>query len=154
SRGDGSHPQRPLQGARRGRSERQVMSTRRPALGMMVALTAALALLTPSAAPAQGITRYANPTDPTCGGQAPCYVTIQAAVNAALAADTITLQAGTYREQVSITGKNSASTSESDRIILQADPAAPVGSVILQGSVTQCTNGYAVKLQQSRFITL
>src|SRR5262249_60521819 len=102
----------------------QLTCTRPSALGLTLPLPAALALLTPPAAPAQGITRYANPTDPTCGGQAPCYVTIQAAVNAALAADTITLQAGTYREQVSITGKNSASTSESDRSNLQAHATA------------------------------
>src|SRR5262249_60579237 len=104
----------------------------RLALGVRPARPAPPALRTPAAARAQGITRYVNPTDPTCGGQAPCYATIQAAVNAALAADTITLQAGTYREQVSITGKNSASTSASDRIIIQADPAAPLGSVVLQ----------------------
>src|SRR5215470_17830303 len=130
------------------------MSTRRFALGMVLALAVAVALAIPAPAEAQGITRYVNHTDPTCGGQAPCYTTIQAAVNAVLHSDTIQLQAGTYHEQVLIAGKNSTSTSESDRIIIQADPAAPVGSVVLQGSVTQCTNGYAVQLQQSRFITL
>ena len=31
----------------------------------------------------QGPTRYVNHTDPTCHGKAPCYTTIQAAVNAA-----------------------------------------------------------------------
>jgi RHS repeat-associated protein len=131
------------------------MSTRRLARGTILALAIALALAVPAAvAQAQGITRYVNPTDPTCGGHAPCYTTIQAAVNAVLHSDTIQLQAGTYHEQVSITGKNSASTSESDRIVIQADPAAVVGSVVLQGSVTQCTNGHAVRFQQARFITL
>src|SRR5215470_16174749 len=108
------------------------MSTRRFALGMVLALAVAVALAIPAPAEAQGITRYVNHTDPTCGGQAPCYTTIQAAVNAVLHSDTIQLQAGTYHEQVLIAGKNSTSTSESDRIIIQADPAAPVGSVVLQ----------------------
>src|SRR5215813_2394115 len=130
------------------------MSSRRLALGTVCALAMAIGLARPALTQAQGITRYVSSTDPTCGGHAPCYTTIQAAVNAVLHSDTIQIQAGLYHEQVSITAKNSASTSESDRIIIQADPAAPVGSVVLQGAVTQCTNGFAVKLQQSRFITL
>ncbi len=130
------------------------MSTRRLAFGTVFVLAVVVALAMPAVARAQGITRYVNPSDPTCGGHAPCYTTIQAAVTAALAADTIQLQAGTYHEQVSITGKNSTSTSESDRIVIQADPAAAVGSVVLQGAITQCTNGYGVKFQQSKFITL
>ena len=92
---------------------------------------------------------YVNPTDPTCQGQAPCYQSIQAAVDAAQAGDTIRIQAGTYQEQVNISGKNNvAGANDADRIILEADPTAPVGSVILQGAVTQCTNGYAIRLQQ------
>jgi RHS repeat-associated protein len=98
---------------------------------------------------------YVNPTDPTCQGHAPCYQTIQAAVDAVLAGDTIRIQAGTYQEQVNISGKNNVpGASEADRILLEADPAAPVGSVVLTGAVTQCTNGYAIRLQQSRYITI
>jgi len=98
---------------------------------------------------------YVHPTDPTCQGQSPCYQTIQAAVDAAQSGDTIRIQAGTYQEQVNISGKNNvAGASEADRILLEADPAAPVGSVILQGAVSQCTNGYAIRLQQSKFITI
>ncbi len=132
------------------------MTGRRRLAGAVLAATI-LALLggTPSPVPAQTGLRYANPTDPTCGGHSPCYTTIQAAVNALLAGEIIQLQPGTYHEQVNVTGKNNtAGASEADRIVIQADPAAAVGSVVLQGSVTQCTNGYAVKLQQSKFITL
>ncbi len=43
----------------------------------------------------QGQILHVNPTDPTCQGQAPCYATIQAAVTAAQAGDTIRIQAGT-----------------------------------------------------------
>ena len=132
------------------------MSVRRRLAGTVLGM-AILGLLggLPSSAPAQTGLRYVNATDATCGGHSPCYTTIQAAVNAVLAGETIVVQAGTFHEQVSITGKNnSGNASEADRIIIQADSAAPAGSVVLQGSVTQCTNGFAVKFQQSKFITL
>jgi NADH:ubiquinone oxidoreductase subunit F (NADH-binding) len=76
-------------------------------------------------------------------------------VDAAQAGATIHIQAGTYQEQVNISGKNNVTgATEADRILLEADPAALVGSVILQGTVSQCTNGYAIRLQQSKFITI
>jgi len=76
-------------------------------------------------------------------------------VNDAQAGDTILIQAGTYQEQVSISGKNNVGTAtEASRIIIEADPGAPLGSVVLHGAVTQCTNGHAVRFQQSKFITL
>jgi hypothetical protein len=111
--------------------------------------------LTPSAGRAQTGFRYVHPTDPTCGGQSPCYTSIQAAVNAAAAGEHVVLQAGTYHEQISITSKNNtASASEADRIVIEIDPAATTGSVVLQGTVAQCTNGFVFRLQQSKFITI
>jgi hypothetical protein len=98
---------------------------------------------------------YVNNADPTCQGQTPCYATIQAAVESAQAGDAIRIQAGTYQEQVNISGKNNfTGAAEADRIIIQADPSAPVGSVTLTGTVNQCTNGYAIRLQQSKYITI
>ncbi len=124
----------------------------RPRLALLITALAALLAL-PAAAHA--ITRYVSQADPTCGGQSPCYGTIQAAVTAAQAGDTVQIQVGTYVEQVQITGKNNTpSATEADRIIIQADPAAVVVSVILQGAVSQCTQGYALRLQQSKFITI
>ena len=103
----------------------------------------------------QGVIRYVNRTDATCQGRSPCYTTIQAAVNGAQAGDTVRIQAGTYPEQVSIQGKNNVATAtEADRIIIEADPAAPLGTVGITGAVAQCTNGYAVRFQQSKFVTL
>jgi RHS repeat-associated protein len=131
------------------------MSTRRWLLGAVVALTLMIPLGAPAPASAQGITRFVNRTDLTCGGHSPCSTTIQAAVTAALAGDTILIQAGTYTEQVSIQRKNDTpGATELDRIVLEADPLAPLGSVVLQPPVLGCTNGQAIHLQRSKFITI
>jgi hypothetical protein len=47
------------------------------------------------AAQAEPVLRYVNRSDATCDGQSPCYGTIQAAVKAAEAVDTIQFQADT-----------------------------------------------------------
>lgn len=114
-----------------------------------------LFLLPTSSSQQQGPTRYVNNADPTCQGKSPCYTTIQAAVNAALPGETIQIQAGTYPEKVSISGKNNTTTAtESDRIVIEADPLAPLGSVVVTGASSVCTNGFAFRLQQSKFITI
>jgi len=124
-------------------------------LGAFLAIALPAVLLLPGSSSQQsGQIRYVNNTDPSCGGHSPCYTTIQAAVNAAIAGDTILIQAGTYQEQVSISGKNNTATTEASRIIIEADPQGTVGSVVLKGSVAGCTNGHAVRFEQSKFITL
>src|SRR3972149_4769844 len=103
----------------------------------------------------QGPTRYVNNTDPTCGGKSPCYTTLQAAVNAALPGDAIQIQAGTYHEKVTISGKNNnATAAESDRIIIEADPLALPGSVVVSGAGQQCSDGEAFQIKRSKFITI
>jgi len=104
---------------------------------------------------AEGTTiRHVNRTDTSCGGRSPCYGSIQAAVNAAQAGDTIQIQPGAYVEQVSISGKNQSAKTEASRIVIQADPSASVGSVVLHGPVQQCAQGHAIRIQQSRFVTI
>ena len=49
---------------------------------------------------------HVNRTDPACGGQSPCFTTIQAAIDAVGAGNVIHIRAGTYPEQLAITGKN------------------------------------------------
>jgi len=133
---------------------------RRIRLGVLLAAFLAIALpavllLPGSSSQQSGQTRYVNNADSSCGGHSPCYTTIQAAVNAAQAGDTILIHAGTYAEQVLISGKNDTATAtEASRILIEADPGAPLGSVVLQGTVAGCTNGHAVRFQQSKFITL
>ena len=46
-------------------------------------------------------TLYVNP-DGVCGGNSPCFTTIQAAINAASPGDTINVAAATYAEQIDI----------------------------------------------------
>ena len=102
-----------------------------------------------------GSTRYVSNTDPVCGGHAPCYTTIQAAVTAALPGETVLIRPGSYTEQVSIQGKNNTATAtEAARIVIQADPNAPVGSVVLRGAIATCTSGHAIRFQQSKFVTV
>jgi hypothetical protein len=122
--------------------------------GLASALATLALLLLPRSAQA-GVTRYVSNTDVTCHGQGPCYSTIQAAVDAAQSGDTIVTQAGIYRERVTIQGKNNLTgVTESQRIVIEADPAAPLGSVVVSGATRGCANGEAFRFLQSKFITL
>src|SRR5690349_24354884 len=102
-----------------------------------VAIVTALAAAAPSAAEAASV-RHVDRSDASCGGRAPCYGSIQAAVNDAQPGDTVQVRAGDYVEQVTIAGKNASALSEASRITIQADPAVSAGSVVLHGAVGQC----------------
>ncbi len=110
-----------------------------------------------SGLPAQqpGRLRYVNRSDTTCGGQSPCYATIQAAIDASTSGDTIRIQPGTYAEQLTIQKNDFTSASEDDRIIIESDPGAAPGSVALTGSPgPQCTDNFAIRLKRSKFVTI
>ncbi|MFL6256240.1 MAG: hypothetical protein ACJ74T_14620, partial [Pyrinomonadaceae bacterium] len=64
-------------------------------------LTLALGALVFSGPAFAASTLYVNP-DGTCGGNSPCFTTIQAAINAAAPGDTIQVAAATYAEQVNV----------------------------------------------------
>jgi hypothetical protein len=98
--------------------------------------------------------RYASSTDAGCGERSPCYSSIQAAVDVAQPGDTVQIQPGTYVEQVSLVGKNAGAWSEAARVTIEADPDAPVGSVVLRGAVGPCPEAQAIRVQQSRFVTI
>jgi pectin methylesterase-like acyl-CoA thioesterase len=81
-------------------------------------------------------TLYVNATG-TCSGGAPCYRTIQAAVDAASAGDTIIVEAGTYNGNVDVTKANlrllgQAGATVNGAFMLQTDRAGRGGSRWLQ----------------------
>ncbi len=98
---------------------------------------------------------YVNRTDQTCAGQLPCYATIQAAIDASTAKDTVRIQSGVYAGQLTIQKNDFVNANETDRIVIESDPSADPGSVVLTGSAgPQCTDKFAIRLKQSRFITI
>lgn len=104
---------------------------------------------------ASGTVRYVNNTAPTCHAQSPCYTTIQKAIDAAQAGDIVRIQAGQYDEALVIKGKNNtAAATEADRIVIEADPSAPFGSVMLGSASQKCTKGDAIAIESSKFITI
>ncbi|HSE03841.1 MAG TPA: right-handed parallel beta-helix repeat-containing protein [Methylomirabilota bacterium] len=119
--------------------------------GLLGSLLITVAAIAPSEA---ATVRHVNRADAGCGGQSPCYGSIQAAVTAAQPGDTVRIQAGTYVEQVAVVAKNAGATTTAGRIVIEADPAAPVGSVVLHGAVARCEQGHAIRIQRSRFVTI
>jgi len=125
--------------------------TKARALGSLFGLT--LLLILPALS--QGAILYVNNADPTCQGQSPCFSTIQSAVNAAQAGDTIRIQVGTYLENVIIDGKNNfAGAAESDRIVIEADPLSPPGSVLLTAQREAPCSSFGFRIKLSKFITV
>ena len=109
----------------------------------------------PSLGAQQPTILHVNRADSTCGGQSPCFATIQAAISTADPNSIIRIQAGTYPEQLSITRKNNfQGATEIDRIVIEADPATQPGQVVLTGAPRACAGNYAIRLQQSKFITI
>lgn len=90
-----------------------------------------------------------------CGGKSPCFTSIQRAIDAVGPGERIEIQAGEYFEQLRIQRKNAAaSASETDRIVIEADPETPPGSVLLRGHAARCEGGYAIELSRSKFVTI
>ena len=98
---------------------------------------------------------YVNRTDPSCDGKSPCYSTIQTAVDVAQPGSVIRIQTGTYPEQISIEKNKFPNATEFDRIVVEADPALQPGQVVLTGAPgPQCTERWAIRMKQSKFITI
>ena len=76
---------------------------------------------------------FVNNDDPTCLGEAPCFSTIQEAVDRAVPGDQVRIQPGVYTERLVIRGKNYARSTPGERIVIGRDEAAPVDSVVLDG---------------------
>lgn len=122
---------------------------------VQVVTTAASAA--PVAAPrAAGDTLYVNANAAAaCNGKTPCFTSIQRAIDAVGPGERIEIQAGTYAEKLRIQRKNDrASATEADRIVIEADPQAAPGSVVLAGRNARCEGGYAIDIARSRFVTV
>jgi hypothetical protein len=95
---------------------------------------------------------YVNP-DGLCGGNLPCYTTIQAAINAAADNDVIHVAAGTYNENISFAGKNGltlngAQAGVSAGIGSPRNASTTAGETIINGTVTtgSGTSGWPIGL--------
>jgi hypothetical protein len=114
----------------------------------MSAVAIAAALVTLGAGAAQAATRYVNP-DGLCGGNSPCYTTIQAAVNAASSGETIEVADATYNELVQVTktltlngsqhGTDARARSGAESIVGSGDGAFQIeaDNVIIDGFTIQ-----------------
>jgi hypothetical protein len=79
----------------------------------------------------------------------------QAAVYAVQPGETALIQAGVYDAPLAVKGKNNSSkATEANRILIAADPAAPVGGVVLRGTKQKGASGDAIVLEASNFMTL
>jgi RHS repeat-associated protein len=102
--------------------------------------------LQPITEPSPSSLLYVNNTDPTCQGQTPCYSSIQAAIDDAHPGDTIRIQPGEYNEAIRIASKQD--------LVIEADPEAPAGSVMLGSASQKCRKGDAIQIESSQSITL
>ena len=114
------------------------------------------ALVFPIAVTAQQpSTLRVNRTDPTCGGQSPCFTIIQAAINAAGPGRSIQIQGGTYPEKSELNGKNNfqkvlpRSTQSSLKLIRSRNP----WKLFSTGAPGACTGNQAIRLQQNMRMT-
>ena len=108
---------------------------------------------------------YVNRTDPSCGGNSPCFRSHSVGNHRSATGNIVRIQAGTYTEQVTISNKNTvARSTEFHRIVIEADPAAPAGSVVLHGTGRRSDDDdrcgeddgprYGFRFRNSRFVTL
>ena len=98
-------------------------------------------------------THYVSVSDPSCQGNDPCLATIQAGLDAAAPGDTVRVLPGEYVERVRIRARNEGSSDEADRIVLEADPTALPGAVVLRGE-PNCRGRDLLDIARSRFVTI
>jgi hypothetical protein len=124
-------------------------------LALFIFLTTGFYLLSVPSAEQPGQVLYVNNQDATCSDRYPCFTRIQAAIDAAQPRDTVQIQAGTYPEQLFVEKNNFPAATEADRIVIQADPSLAPDSVRVTGSPgPQCTDKFAIRFKQSKFITI
>lgn len=119
----------------------------------ILALIAMGLLLGPLSASAAEL--FVNRDDRGCQGRSPCFLSIQRAIDRARSGDTVQIQPGVYLERLLIRQKNPGNgASEAGRIAIQRAPDAAPDSVILRGTRRGFTCESAIKIAESRFVTL
>lgn len=102
------------------------------------AAIAASTILIMSAPPAAAATKCVNP-----GGKGGCYSSIQAAVNAASAGDTVTVRHGTYNEDVTI--KQSVSLIGDGKENTIIDATGKTNGITITGAADVVVSGFTVE---------
>lgn len=99
---------------------------------------------------------FVDAADPFCGDRAPCFASIQEAIDAADPGDRIRIRSGTYAERLRIRDLNdSDAADEADRIVIERAADAPPDSVVLDGSgFRQRCRSAAIEVSRSRFVTI
>lgn len=83
--------------------------------------------------------------DTTCGGGGGTYTTIQAAINAAASGATITVCAGTYKERLTVPGKNLTLKGTSGATLTILDANASGTALTLTGGAKVAMSGFTIK---------
>ncbi len=112
------------------------------ALALVLSLSLA-AVIVPASPAMAATTRYVNP-DGSCGGNIPCYTTIQAAVDAAGSGDTIVVAAGTYNENVIVSVANLTLRGANEGKSAGANPETRGSESIIIGSITIQSNNVVI----------
>ncbi len=100
---------------------------------LAILAVATLLLVAAGVAQADPGTLYVDAADPTCGGNSPCYSSIQDAINAAAAGDTIMVAAGLYSPAATITVNKSVTIQGPQAGI---DPRPSAGSARTPGDTS------------------
>ena len=98
---------------------------------------------------------FVNGEDASCQGHAPCYATIQDAVDDAVSGDRVQIQPGTYSERLRIRRKKQSPTPvEADRIVIGRAADAPPDSVILDGERFDTPCGPGIEVRSASYVTI
>lgn len=98
---------------------------------------------------------WVSASDPTCGGNAPCFSSIQSAIDAAGPGENVWILPGEYEEQLVVEDKNAhEGATEADRIVIGPAPGSGPGSVVLGPSGSGCWSGRSILVQRSAFVTI
>lgn len=105
--------------------------------------------------PAFAADLFVNNQDALCLAQAPCFSSIQEAIDQALPGDHIQIQPGVYPERLHIRKKNNfVGADDMNRIVIGRAEGAPVDSVVLTAKNSREGCRTAIEISNSGYITI